>query len=188
MRVNFLILKKTDILQIKTLLNEPRNIVLLIHYNPDGDALGAALSLFHLFKSLNHSPQVISPNNIPLFLQWMPGTEHLMYAHTQSEKCKKAIENADILIYLDFNACPRLGNVLEPLCSASTAFKILIDHHLHPEIPANITYSNIKTSSTSELIYHFIVKMMNFKPLMNQTIAECIYVEILRKSHTHGLA
>jgi phosphoesterase RecJ-like protein len=174
-----LILKKSDILQLKTLLNESRNIVLLIHYNPDGDALGAALSLFHVFKSLNHAPQIISPNSIPSFLQWMPGAEHVIYAHTQSEKCKKAIENANILVYLDFNACHRLGNVLEPLCTASSAFKVLIDHHLHPEIPADITYSNIKTSSTSELVYHFIAKMMNLKPLINQAIAECIYVGMI---------
>jgi phosphoesterase RecJ-like protein len=32
---------------VKSLLNSPKKIVIIPHYNPDGDAIGSALGLYH---------------------------------------------------------------------------------------------------------------------------------------------
>ena len=36
--------------QLKNLLSKENKIVITTHTNPDGDAIGSSLALFHLFK------------------------------------------------------------------------------------------------------------------------------------------
>jgi phosphoesterase RecJ-like protein len=51
----------------------PENkVVIITHYNPDGDAIGSSLGLKHFLKTLGLEPIVIVPNDFPKFLKWMP--------------------------------------------------------------------------------------------------------------------
>ena len=54
-------------------LKDTKTITIVFHFNPDGDALGSALALYHYFKDDGYEVSVISPNPFPNFLQWMPG-------------------------------------------------------------------------------------------------------------------
>ncbi len=40
-------MKKQDILKIKQLLSTQKKIVIVPHKNPDGDAIGSTLGLYH---------------------------------------------------------------------------------------------------------------------------------------------
>ena len=64
--------------QIKDLITDKSNSVIIPHKNPDGDALGSCLALnfFLLNKGLNSI--VISPNDYPSFLKWMPGENRIL--------------------------------------------------------------------------------------------------------------
>ena len=58
---------KDEISAIKQLLESPKQIVVVPHKNPDGDAIGSTLGLFHYLKLLNHNVTVIAPNDYPDF-------------------------------------------------------------------------------------------------------------------------
>lgn len=169
-------MKREDILQVKELLSERKEIVIIAHYNPDGDTIGASLALMMYLRQNGHNAQVLAPNSYPDFLEWMPESETILLATLQQDLCVEKIQAADIIFCADFNTPSRVGTLQKAL-EESTAFKILIDHHINPDNIFNIAYSVPETtSSTCELVYNFIVKMMDGEKFMNKQIAECLYV------------
>ncbi len=90
---------------------------------------------------------------------------------------KTAIEQAEIIFTLDFNALNRTGN-LETELERATADFILIDHHQQPDDYAIVTYSDVAMCSTSEMIFHFMEKLKGIQ-LLNKKIATQLYVGIM---------
>lgn len=169
---------KKDILRIRELLSQRKKIAIIVHYNPDGDAIGAALALQLYFQQQGHSVFILSPNHYPDFLEWMPQTETIMLANTNYELCVQKIQDAELIFCVDFNQFHRAG-LLEKKVEESTVPRILIDHHISPDTSFDIMYSiPEKTSSTCELVYNFIVNMLDGQQFMNRQIAECLYVGI----------
>lgn len=172
-------LKTEDILEIKRRLATQQRIAIVIHYNPDGDAIGSALALKMFFQQKGHQADILSPNNFPTYLSWMPQSETIYIATQQFDTCQKIIELADMIFCLDFNAFNRIG-VLENLLTDTKKFKVLIDHHIDPMPYFDISYSNSEqTSSTCELVYRFIADKMQEPEAINKAIAECLYVGII---------
>ncbi|WP_298555284.1 bifunctional oligoribonuclease/PAP phosphatase NrnA [uncultured Algibacter sp.] len=170
-------MNKQDIASIKQLLSNKKKIVIVPHKNPDGDAIGSTLGLFHYLIKGNHEVSVITPNDYPKFLKWIPGNETILKYDTQTDVCKALIEKADIIFTLDFNAFHRTGN-METVLESSNAIKIMIDHHQAPDNYAKYTFSDITMSSTCEMVYHFIDMLGNTK-MIDSDIATCLYVGIM---------
>ena len=63
---------------IKKKLAIPKNIAIVTHKNPDGDAIGSSLGLFHYLKKYNHKVRVVVPNDFPDFLKWTPGAAEIL--------------------------------------------------------------------------------------------------------------
>lgn len=166
-----------DITAIQDLLNTPKNIVIVPHKNPDGDAIGSTLALYHYLIKYKHKAQVISPNDCPEFLNWVPGNKSILKHDTQSQICNEAIKKADIIFTLDFNAYHRSGT-LAPNLEAANAVKILIDHHQEPDNYADFMFSDVNMSSTCEMVYHFI-NMLKDTDKIDVTIATCLYLGIM---------
>ena len=59
---------KAQISELKELFNTTQNIVIVPHKNPDGDAMGSTLGLYHYLQSYNHKATIIAPNDYPDFL------------------------------------------------------------------------------------------------------------------------
>ncbi len=164
--------------EIKKLLGYTKNIVITTHINPDGDAIGSSLALYHYLIKKGHTVNVIIPNNYPDFLSWMPESENIIiFNNDNKKKCLEIIDKADILFCLDFNDISRLDK-LGKIVEKSNCIKILIDHHPEPKKYFDFIISKVDTSSTAELIYDFIIDLGD-KPLITKTIAECIYVGIV---------
>ena len=66
-------MNSADVVKVRELLSQCNNIIIVPHKNPDGDAIGSSLALFHFLKILGKDSQVIVPNDYPKFLKWMPG-------------------------------------------------------------------------------------------------------------------
>ena len=169
---------KAKISEIKSLLGTPKNIVIVPHRNPDGDAMGSALGLYHYLKLNHHNVDVIAPNDYPDFLKWIPGDETVLKFEGQQEQSNSILEKADILFTLDFNAYHRAGEQMAEALEQSSAIKIMIDHHQQPDAYANYMYSDITMSSTCEMVYNFI-EMLGDADKINATIATCLYVGIM---------
>jgi phosphoesterase RecJ-like protein len=166
-----------DITEIKELLSSPKKIIIVPHKNPDGDAIGSTLGLYHYLIKNNHEATVITPNDYPNFLKWIPGENSILKYDWQAKDCNELIENADIIFTLDFNAFHRTGN-METVLAESKALKILIDHHQEPDDYAKYTFSDVSMSSTCEMVYHFINMLDDIKQV-DATIATCLYVGIM---------
>ncbi len=167
-----------EINEIKGLLSSSKKIVIVTHKNPDGDAVGSSLGLYHYLTGLcNHKVTVITPNDYPDFLKWMPGQETIIKYDNNTKKAISKIEEADLIFTLDFNHLSRSGDMENTLKKVKTTF-IMIDHHQQPDNYATHIYSDTGMSSTCQMIYHFIEKLNDLDRITPE-IATCIYVGIM---------
>ncbi|MCF6132553.1 DHH family phosphoesterase [Flavobacterium wongokense] len=173
-------MKKEDIIAIQNLLATSKKIAIIPHRSPDGDAMGSTLALYHFLLKLNHKPVVISPNEFPNFLAWLPGSETVLIYENDKENCTKILNEAEVVFTLDFNALHRTGE-MEQVLNKLTAPMIMIDHHQKPDTYATYTYSDTAFGSTCEMIYNFI-SFLGKKELIDKTIAACIYTGITTDS------
>src|SRR5258705_2848123 len=161
--------------QVHSLLQTSQNIVITTHHRPDGDAIGSSLALYHFLVQEGHKVTVITPDEAPSFLAWMPGFNTIMVYEKNVPAAVEKIKNASIIFCLDFNRIDRLDRLGEPVAKSS-AKKILIDHHLDPETTFDFSFSFPKSCATCELIYYFI-SGLNGK--FSTPVAECIYTGIM---------
>jgi len=169
-----------DIQAIQLLLSTPKKIAIIPHRGPDGDAMGSTLALYHFLLKNNHQPTVISPNDFPDFLAWMPSSETVKIYERDKANCTKILEEAEVIFTLDFNALHRVGE-MEQVLEKLTAPFIMIDHHQKPDDYATYIYSDVAFGSTCEMIYNFI-SFLGKKEDIDKTIATCIYTGILTDS------
>ncbi len=167
----------SELASIKNILTPDKNIVIITHYNPDGDAIGSSLGLKHFLRQLGIEAEVIVPNDFPKFLKWMPEAKKIIIADYKRKVAGEAIYNADIIFILDFNASHRSGNLVGPWLEKARATKILIDHHQQPD-DFDFVYSDVTVPATSQMIYHFI-QALEEEDQVNQDIAECLYTGIM---------
>lgn len=152
--------------------------MLISHINPDGDAIGSQLALYHFLRSKGRNVSMITPNYLQEFLKWMTGADLVEIFIRDRKKCRKLIEQADLIVLLDFNHANRLGEA-EELVKASRAKKILIDHHLDPEDFTDISISDITKCSTAELVHEIICSMNGDEVFSSKPYSEAIYVGII---------
>ena len=173
-------MKIQDIQAIQLLLSTPKKIAIIPHRGNNGDTMGSTLGLYHFLLKKNHHPVVVSPNEFPDFLAWMPGAETVKIFEKDKENCTKILEDAELIFTLDFNALHRTGEMEHVLAQLKAPF-IMIDHHQKPDDYATFTYSDTSFGSTCEMIYNFIL-FLGKKHDIDKTIGTCIYTGILTDS------
>ncbi|WP_036379115.1 bifunctional oligoribonuclease/PAP phosphatase NrnA [Muricauda sp. MAR_2010_75] len=144
-----------DITTVKSILSQPQKIVIVPHKNPDGDAMGACLGLCGFLKGIGQTAHVVSPNDYPKFLKWMPGNQEVINFEWENQEAKKLLDEASVIFTLDFNDLSRTGQ-MESVLKEKQADFIMIDHHQQPHDYAKVTYSDVSMSSTCEMVYNFI--------------------------------
>jgi nanoRNase/pAp phosphatase (c-di-AMP/oligoRNAs hydrolase) len=173
-------MKIQDIQAIQLLLSTSKKIAIIPHRGPDGDAMGSTLGLYHFLLKNNHLPVVVSPNEFPDFLAWMPGSETVKIFEKDKQNCTKILEDAELIFTLDFNALHRTGEMENVLAKLTAPF-VMIDHHQKPDDYAVVTYSDTSFGSTCEMLYNFI-SHLGKKEDIDKTIGTCIYTGILTDS------
>ena len=163
--------------ELKKLLSKEKKIIITTHTNPDGDAIGSSLGLYHFLKKTNHNVNVVTPNRHPEFLNWVPGCDDIIIYEENKELGKKLIDNCDLLFTLDFNNLNRSGLVGENINLKKHEI-IMIDHHQSPSDYSNITFSYPKISSTCELIFKLITRLTDID-LIDKDISTCIYLGMM---------
>lgn len=163
--------------EIFPLLQSPKKVFITTHHKPDGDAIGSILGLYHYLLKKGHTVTPVAPSDVPDFLAWMPGIEHVLNYEAESKACEKAIKEADVIFCLDFNDFSRTKHLVKALQDA-TQPKVLIDHHLFPAPVWDYGMSIPEKSSTCEMVYDFI-KLNNDADLIDTDIAACIYTGVM---------
>jgi len=167
-----------NITDVLPLLQEPKKIWITTHHKPDGDALGSTLGLYHYLRQKGHEPVVVSPSEVPDFLLWLPGIDTVLNFESEPKTCLKQLQEADLIFCLDFSRLDRIKTMEEPLRQA-TQPKVLIDHHLNPDIAAfDYRMSEPEKSSTCEMVYDFI-RLAGDDAFINNDVAQCLYTGVM---------
>ncbi len=154
----------------------PKNIIIVSHTNPDGDAVGSSIAWAHVLRAIGHSVGIIVPNRYPNFLEWMYGVEEVLVYKGNEPEADETIRQAEII---DFNRIDRLEALSDSIYTNTDALRILIDHHLDPpENEYGLMISDPASCSTSYLVYKAIEQLFG-TDVIDKHSAEALYVGIM---------
>lgn len=149
------IFSSESISEFKTLIERSDKIVLTCHMRPDGDAIGSTLGLCHLLKKLGKNAVVVIPDRAPRSLWFLPGIKEIAVYSQYDPYCTRLVGEAELIIMCDFNTPSRQGE-LAGIIQEAQCKKVLIDHHLEPDVKCDVCFSRPEMSSTCELAFRII--------------------------------
>lgn len=158
---------------LDSLISESQNILITCHQSADGDAIGSSLGWAEYLRVRGKEATVIVPDMFPDYLHWMPNSEKIVRYDKHREQVDMLFKIADLVFCLDYNVPSRVDQMADALI-ATPAKRVLIDHHLGPDVPAVLTISHPDMSSTSELIFRIVWQMGGFDT-MGKNYAAPIY-------------
>lgn len=126
-------------------INDASSVFLATHESPDGDGLGAMISLALFLKERGKQLFMFSYDEPPDSLRFLPGSEDIKSA-------LPAYNSFDLIIGLDYGDIERLH--LQPSFLDSSIF-VTIDHHISSRPFGDLQIIHPNLSSTSEIIYWF---------------------------------
>ena len=170
---------------VAEIIDKPQNFTILVHRNPDGDAVGSATALLLFLRAMGKSANVVVPNVFPDFLGWLPAASDIIVFETARDEAVAAIKSAEVLFCLDFNALSRLGELGE-IVALEAKPRVLVDHHLQPDEGFVVAISEPAACSTAELVFRLIYRMNS--SALTHDIAECIYTGMMTDTGSFAYA
>lgn len=143
---------------IDLMTRQVKKVVTITHANPDGDALGSSLGLHSVLQSAGFESNVIFPTDFPHLVPNLNAYNHWLIFEHQEKEADRLLNEADLLFLLDFNDLKRIGKLKNKVEKLSKVM-VLIDHHPDPKIGTPFLFSDIRVSSTAELVFDFVNKM-----------------------------
>lgn len=166
-----------DLSELGKYFANSKKVTITTHVSPDGDALGSSLALHIFLKKIGLDSRVITPDNYPDFLNWLPEEESVLKFDSDKEASENWVNDSDLIICLDFNSANRMSS-LRHIIEESPLPKVLIDHHQNPEQWTEVLLSDSNASSTSELIYR-VIDGLGHVDLIDKEIGTCLYTGIV---------
>lgn len=158
-------------------LANAQKIVITAHINPDGDAIGSALGLYHVLRSAGKGVRVIMPTPVPSTMAWMPGME---VVEVYSLDPTITFGDADTIVVLDLNSVSRLKDLGTLILSTRTATNVRIvniDHHTEPEDFADVQLVDTTAAATCQMLVQVLALMPNVA--LSADAATCLYTGIM---------
>ena len=146
-------------------INKAEKIVILTHENPDGDAIGSSLAMYHALKAYGKNPDIIIPD-YPKTFNCLPGINEIK---TESNE-----ERYDLAISLDCASIKMLNGFDKYFESAKV--KILIDHHSTNTMFGDYNYVNPDAPACSQIL---LVMLEYFGIEVTKDIGTCILTGII---------
>ena len=159
--------------QMDQLISTAQSVLVVCHKSPDGDAIGSSLGMAEYLRLRGKDVTVVVPDQYPDFLHWLPNSEKIVRYDKHPSKCDMLFKIADLIVCLDFNTPSRVED-MEPALVSSPARKILIDHHLKPDVDADLVISQPEASSASELVFRVVWQLGGF-PELGKAFAIPVY-------------
>ncbi len=165
-------------------INSSNNILIIPHFNADGDCLGSSYALKLMLEELHKKVDVIldEKDYDNRILKILDGVE-----------CKNDAFVPDLVIALDCADKQRMGTRVKAFDACEKT--INIDHHITNDKYALYNYVNPEAAATGEIIYE-LAQFMNIK--LTTQIVNNIYIAIVSdtggfaysntKPHTHSIA
>jgi phosphoesterase RecJ-like protein len=160
--------------KIITLIIKCNNAAIMIHKDPDADALGSAIALQRILRSQNKAATIFCSGDISPKLQILFGIDDLV--REVSSGSLNLLEGSDLVIVCDTREPSRLGDWYQPLLKVMAHIDVLtIDHH-EGTYPSDYVWNEPTSSSTAEMMTNLIQKL-NWK--ISNDIAVCLAAGIV---------
>lgn len=166
-----------DITALDDLLKKSEKISIITHYNPDGDAIGSGVAMYHYVKSLGKQATFIVPNPFQKNIEFALENVNYFIAERTFKQVKQILLDSDLFLILDMNNNARSGESLERVLNDSMAKKILIDHHVKPD-KYDLSFSYPESSSSSEVVYNILSRLTKQK-VLSKEISTALYLGII---------
>ncbi|MBK8349173.1 MAG: bifunctional oligoribonuclease/PAP phosphatase NrnA [Saprospiraceae bacterium] len=163
--------------ELKQLLSFPKEISIVTHRNPDGDAIGSSMGLAGYLQKLHHNVKVIFPSEYPTSYGFISGIQRAVIFDLDPNGARQIIEKSDVIFCLDFNGLDRVDKLGENI-QFSKAKKVLIDHHLDPEPFTDIEFSDTSASSTCELVFK-VIDELGDRSKIDPDVGECLFTGLI---------
>jgi phosphoesterase RecJ-like protein len=122
--------------------------LLLTHINPDGDAIGSLLGMWHALRLLGKQPLAIATPPVPTYTLWLPGIDQM-----QIYRRGDTLPACDLIIMLDTATVARTGTIAEEHGAQLGAVPLMIiDHHVTNEGAGALDLIQPEAASTCELL------------------------------------
>ena len=154
----------TTIDQILKCIKKSKNIVIVTHENPDGDAVGSSLAMYHALKGLKKNVDIIIPEYAKCFNE-LPGIDEVI---------KESDKVYDLAISLDA-ATDKLLNVWVKYFREADQ-RIVIDHHSTNTMFGDINYVDLSSPACAQVVY-MLIKHYRWK--ITPEIGTCIMAGII---------
>lgn len=122
-------------------IKKAQNIVILVHENPDGDAIGSATAMHQVLEQLGKKVDLIIPE-YPRNFAFLPGMSNV--------KKESEIETYDLAISLDCATLKQLSHWVKYFENAKS--KIVIDHHGSNSMYGDLNYVDPKSPACAQLL------------------------------------
>ena len=150
---------------IKEEIEKAKDIVILTHESPDGDAVGSALAMYLALKKLGKTPEIIIPEYSNVF-QFLPGAANIQKEGKQ--------ETYDLAIAVDVTGIKRLNGFANYFETAKT--KIQIDHHQINDMFADYNFVDPASPACAQTLI-FIIEQLGVE--IDKEIGTCLLTGII---------
>lgn len=156
-----------EIQQIIRVLRAGKSFLVVSHPNPDGDAIGSMLGVYHLLRGLGKDSIVcMNDDPVPRVYSWLNGADVFV------RPCDLG-RSFDTVIMVDIARKSRLGKTATML--PSSAKMIVVDHHPEDAPDGDFVYVDTASSAVGEILFEFFE---NAGIPLTREAAECLYVSI----------
>ena len=162
------LVSEAELSQLRDIVAGAERVLVLGHTNPDGDAMGSTLTWAEYIRQQGKKVTVVVPDMFPDFLHWLPGSETVVRYDKHPEVVERLFAECDTIFCLDFNVPSRITETLGEMLLKAPGKKVLIDHHLGPDVPTVQTISRPEMSSTSEMVFRLIYQLGGYERMTNK--------------------
>ncbi len=142
---------------------EKGRILVVSHIDPDGDAVGSTLALYHFLKKIGKTVDVVLKDPVPRNLQFLPGV-HEILQDPQLPYDLTVVVDASSFSRTGFDPVPEFGEILR------------IDHHITGDQYSTFDYLDNTQPSCGLLILHLI---RAYDPeIIDRDIATCLFTAL----------
>ena len=166
---------------LEELMKESEQIIIMGHKNPDIDAIGSALGIYRLAKSLDKKANIVATTEglaLRELLQSLSEDEEYRDVIINKEVAENLITPETLLIVVDTN---KSTHVEMPELLEKTSKIAIIDHHRRSTdfIKESIlTFHEVYASSAAELVTE-VLQYTEVQPKLTTLEAEALYAGIM---------
>lgn len=157
-------------LKLNDIIKNSKNILIISHVNPDGDALGSMCALYSaIILNFKKKCDMLALSKIPEVYSFLPYISEIKHIDSFDKS-----REYDLVINVDVASIERICDA--KILFDKAKFNVNIDHHKTNNGYANLNIINPEASSTGEVLCECF-ENMNWK--YNLDCAICLYTAIL---------